>query len=153
MSQRRRPLAETPTAGEGPLIGPLVRQATRWFEDGITAELAARGEPRLTITQIDIVAKLTTDGITIAELARRAGVARQSAHQAVGELVKAGMVRVDPDPGSVRNKLVRPTSQGLDRLRLARELLADLERRLGERIGVRRLEQLRVALDIDWGEH
>ncbi|MFF4598845.1 MarR family winged helix-turn-helix transcriptional regulator [Amycolatopsis sp. NPDC001319] len=146
----RRSLAETPSSGQGPLLGPLARGMTRWFEDGILTELAARGEARLTMTQIDIVAKLDAEGITIAELARRAGVARQSAHQAVGELTRAGLVRVDPDPASARNKLVRPTEAGVARLNLAREVLEDLERKLGERVGARRLEQLRAALDLDW---
>ncbi|WP_326565889.1 MarR family transcriptional regulator [Amycolatopsis rhabdoformis] len=147
---RRRSLAETRASGEGPLLGPLARRITRWFEDGVLAELAARGEERLTMTQIDIVAKLDAEGITIAELGRRAGVARQSAHQAVGELTRAGLVRVDPDPASARNKLVRPTEAGLARLEVAREVLEDLERKLGDRIGARRLEQLREALDLDW---
>jgi DNA-binding MarR family transcriptional regulator len=136
--------------GDKPLIAPLLRQAYRWFSDAVTAGMAARDVEPLSLTQIDIFAKLDVEGTPIAELARRSGVARQSAHQAVGELVKAGLLRVDPDPSSARNKLVRPTQAGLARLRLAKTVMAEVEQQLVTRIGERDVERLRTLLDIDW---
>ncbi|HEX4226082.1 MAG TPA: MarR family winged helix-turn-helix transcriptional regulator [Pseudonocardiaceae bacterium] len=136
--------------GDKPLIAPLLRQAYRWFSDAVAAAIAARGVEPLSLTQIDLFAKLDVGGTTIAELARRSGIARQSAHQAVGELVKAGLLRVDPDPTSARNKLVRPTSAGTARLRLAKASMAEVEQELVARIGERAVEQLRTLLDLDW---
>lgn len=133
-----------------PLIAPLLRQAYRWFSEAVVAGIAARDVAPLSLTQIDIFAKLDVEGTTIAELARRSGIARQSAHQAVGELVKAGLLRVDPDPTSARNKLVKPTVEGMARLRLAQSVMADVERELIERVGADNVERLRGLLDIDW---
>lgn len=136
--------------GAKPLIAPLLRQAYRWFSDAVAARIAARDGEQLSLAQIDLFARLDVGGTTIAELARRCGIARQSAHQAVGELVKAGLLRVDPDPTSARNKLVRPTSAGTARLRLAKAVLAEVEQELVARIGEREVEQLRTLLDQDW---
>ncbi len=133
-----------------PLIAPLLREAYRWFSEAVVAGITARNVAPLSLTQIDIFAKLDGEGTTIAELARRSGIARQSAHQAVGELVKAGLLRVDPDPTSARNKLVKPTLEGMARLRLAQAVMADVERELVGRIGAENVERLRLLLDIDW---
>lgn len=141
---------ETIDGSDKPLIAPLLRQAYRWFGDAVVAGIAARDVQPLSLTQIDIFAKLDVDGTSIAELARRSGIARQSAHQAVGELVKAGLLRVDPDPTSARNKLVRPTLEGMARLRLAKAVMAEVERELVGRIGEDAVERLRTLLDIDW---
>lgn len=141
-----------PLADQGkPLLGMLIKQANRWFADATIAGLEEQGLPPLSITQIEIFAKLDPGGITISELARRSGVARQSAHQAVGELVKAGVLRTEPDPSSTRSKLVMPTEAGLTRLRIARRTLAEAEQRLVDRLGEDVVEQLRAALDADWG--
>ncbi|GAA1973478.1 hypothetical protein GCM10009754_55470 [Amycolatopsis minnesotensis] len=134
-----------------PLLGPLLRQAFRWFADATIADLAAKGMPPLSITQMDIFTKLDPGGVTISELARRSGIARQSAHQAVRELVKAGVLRIEPDPSSTRSKLVLPTEAGLERLRVARRSLAEAEEWLADRLGDSVVEQLRAALDADWG--
>lgn len=150
VAERTRPAPETFDGSDTPLIAPLLRQAYRWFSDAVAAGIAERHGQPLSLTQIDIFAKLDVDGTTIAELARRSGIARQSAHQAVGELVKAGLLRVDPDPSSARNKLVRPTTAGLAALRLARTVMADVENELAARIGADNVARLRALLDVDW---
>ena len=150
MPARHRPALGTIDGSDKPLIAPLLREALRWFGDAVAAGFAAHDVAPLSLTQIDIFAQLDLDGTTIAELARRCGIARQSAHQAVGELVKAGLLRVDPDPSSARNKLVRPTTEGLRRLRLARAAMTEVEAELVARIGADNVERLRAVLDLDW---
>ena len=149
MAARHRPALGT-IDGDGsgkPLIAPLLREALRWFNDAVAAGC---DEVPLSLTQLDIFARLDVEGTTIAELARRCGIARQSAHQAVGDLVRAGLLRVDPDPSSARNKLVRPTTEGLRRLRLATAAMAGAEAELAARIGAAQVEALRAVLDLDW---
>jgi DNA-binding MarR family transcriptional regulator len=136
---------------DGPLLGPLVRQAYRWYREGVQARLALRVEPALSMGQFEIFAQVEWDGTTIAELARRLGTTRQSAHQAVRELVQADLLEVGPDPSSGRSKLVRPTVRAGDRLRAAHEVLVELEGELAKRLGLDRVEQLREILGSDWG--
>lgn len=60
-----------------PLLGPLLRQAFRWFADATIADLEAKGMPPLSITQMDIFTKLDPGGITISSW-RAAPVSRAS---------------------------------------------------------------------------
>jgi DNA-binding MarR family transcriptional regulator len=151
MRKQQEPLIEAITQSGRPLLGPLIRQAFRWYQDSVTAGLVARGERTLTITQFEIFARVDEDGITIAELARRMGITRQSAHQAVGELVRADLLRVDRDPSSVRNKLVRPTPHAMARLRIVGEVLLDVEEKLAAQLGAGKVEELRQILASEWG--
>lgn len=144
--------SELRTPDGAALIGPLVRHAYRWFQEGVVAALAGRAEdPRLTFSQIELFSYLDRDGTTIAELARRVHVARQSAHQTVGELVRTGIVEVVPHPESARSRLVRPTRRGLARMLAAQAALIDLEEDLVGRLGAERVDLLREILAADWG--
>ncbi|MEV5716870.1 MarR family winged helix-turn-helix transcriptional regulator [Amycolatopsis mediterranei] len=136
---------------DGPLLGPLVRKAYRWYRDGVQSRLALQGDPALSMGQFELFAQVDWDGTSIAELARRMGTTRQSAHQAVRELVQADLLEVGPDPSSARSKLVRPTARAADRLRAARKVLVELEDELAKRLGLDRVEQLREILGADWG--
>lgn len=138
-------------AHDGPLLGLLVRQAFRWYQEGVRARMVMRGEPPLSLMQCELFMHVELDGISIAELARRMGVTRQSAHQAVRELVQAGILNVGPDPSSGRSKLIRPTSDAMDKLRVVREVLAEIDQQLTERLGPRQIERLRAILGSDWG--
>lgn len=134
-----------------PLLGPLIRGAFRWYQDAVQERLALRGEEPLSLTQFELFARIDRDGTTIAELARRMGITRQSAHQAVRELARTGLVRVEPDPSSARSRLARPTARAAERIRVVREVLREIEDQLAARLGTRTVAQLRQILDADWG--
>jgi DNA-binding MarR family transcriptional regulator len=134
-----------------PLLGPLVRDAYRWYQDAVRDRLARRDEPALSLNQFEFFARIDWDGTTISELARRMNITRQAAHQTLGELVRTGLVQVAPDPSSARSKLVRPTPHAADRIRVVREVLVEIEGQLAARLGRRKLDQLRDILDTDWG--
>ncbi|HEY3683416.1 MAG TPA: MarR family transcriptional regulator [Streptosporangiaceae bacterium] len=134
------------------LLGPLVRDAFRWYQDAVVAYLKAHGQPALSLAQFEVFGHIDREGTSVSELARRLRIARQSAHQTVRELAAAGLVTVGPHPEFARRTLVRPTPEATARLERVRAGLAGIERQLAERLGSGRVEQLRSLLGADWGD-
>ncbi|MGW2818808.1 MarR family winged helix-turn-helix transcriptional regulator [Streptomyces sp. NPDC001415] len=130
----------------------LFADARRWFEEGLLAAMEAAGATPVSPTQAQLFAVLDDHGTTVSELARRMGVTRQTAHQAVHGLVDAGLLAQVPDPGSARRRLIRRTPDGERAHRQATAILQQLEDRLAERIGREGVDALRAALEASWGE-
>ncbi|MEU1334349.1 MarR family winged helix-turn-helix transcriptional regulator [Streptomyces sp. NPDC005865] len=129
----------------------LLGEARRWFEEGLLAAMAAAGATPVSPTQVQLFAVLDDDGTTVSELARRMGVTRQTAHQAVHGLVGAGLLAQVPDPASARQRLIRRTAEGERAHRAAEAVLVRMEERLAERIGPAAADALRAALEAPWG--
>ncbi|MBQ0862684.1 MULTISPECIES: MarR family winged helix-turn-helix transcriptional regulator [Streptomyces] len=129
----------------------LLTEARRWFEDGLLAALEAAGAAPVSPTQAQLFSVLDEAGTTVSELARRMGVTRQTAHQAVHSLVAAGLLEQVPDPASARRRLIRRTQEGARVHARAERVLAALEGRLAERIGAEQVAALRAALEAAWG--
>ncbi|MEU5955246.1 MarR family winged helix-turn-helix transcriptional regulator [Streptomyces sp. NPDC047525] len=129
----------------------LLGDARRWFEDALLAALEAAGEVHVSPTQAGLFAVLDEQGTTVSELARRMGVTRQTAHQAVHGLVAAGLLEQVPDPSSGRQRLIRRTAEGERTHREAELVLHRLEEVLAERIGPEVTRALRAALEAPWG--
>ncbi|GAA4077647.1 MarR family winged helix-turn-helix transcriptional regulator [Streptomyces sp. NPDC048491] len=130
----------------------LLTDARRWFEDGLLSAMEATGATPVSPTQAQLFAVLDDHGTTVSELARRTGVTRQTAHQAVHGLVNAGLLVQLPDPGSARRRLIRRTAEGERAHRQATAILDRLEGQLAERIGKGAADALRAALEAPWGE-
>ncbi|GGL66480.1 hypothetical protein GCM10010129_07420 [Streptomyces fumigatiscleroticus] len=139
----------TETAPNMPL---LLADAKRWFDEALMASMSAAGERPLTAAQGQVFAALDTEGTTVAELARRLGVTRQTAHQAVHALLGMGLLEQVPDPSSARNRLIRITAEGTRAHRRAQSVLALVEAALAERIGKDCVDALRHALTLPRGE-
>ncbi|MFJ6698166.1 MarR family winged helix-turn-helix transcriptional regulator [Streptomyces sp. NPDC091272] len=129
----------------------LLGDARRWFEEGLLAALEEAGVATVSPTQVQLFAVLDESGTTVSELARRMGVTRQTAHQAVHGLIAANLLEQLPDPASARQRLVRRTDEGERIHRLAEAVLAGLEDRLAERIGQDAVAALRGGLTAPWG--
>ncbi|MFJ8821155.1 MarR family winged helix-turn-helix transcriptional regulator [Streptomyces sp. NPDC102467] len=130
----------------------LLAEARRWFEEGMLAALESEGVPAVTPPQVQLFAALDEDGTTVAELARRMGVTRQTVHQAVHSLVADGLLEQVPDPSSARQRLIRRTAEGRHAHERARRALDRLEERLADRIGAAGVAAMRSALEEPWGE-
>ncbi|OKI85385.1 MarR family winged helix-turn-helix transcriptional regulator [Streptomyces sp. CB02414] len=126
--------------------------AKRWFDDALTASMRAAGEQPLSPAQGQVFAFLDAEGTTVAELARRLGVTRQTAHQAVHGLLTLGLLEQVPDPASARSRLIRITAEGARVHRRAQETLAVIEGVLADRIGAAQATALRTALTLPRGE-
>lgn len=86
------------------------------------------------------------DGMRLTELARLAGMTKQSVGELVDDLVDLGYVERIPDPEDRRAKLICLTDRGVEAQRVGFGLLGDIEGRWAERFGEARMKQLRKLL-------
>ncbi|MCO5968053.1 MarR family winged helix-turn-helix transcriptional regulator [Actinoallomurus soli] len=143
------------TASDQPTELPLVallQRRTRWFQDALAARLAKAGVDSITPAHMQVLAHLRDrdTALSVAELARLAGVSRQTMHRAVKQLTVEGLVTADEGAGFPRTTLVRITGHGLERRRIAARFLADLEAELDEHLGTDLTVSLREALTRAW---
>jgi DNA-binding MarR family transcriptional regulator len=133
-------------------LDQLVVRAFYWLDEGLQQNIRRRGGPSITHSQSLIIMSIGEGISRPSAIAERLGVSRQAIHQSLRELINVGIVELVPDPDDGRAKLARLSKTGVPIQLMALEILEDLEAKLGERIGKRRLKQLREALEIDWGE-
>lgn len=110
------------------------------------ARLAKNGHPDVRPRHGAVLAYLDEDGTRATDLAHDAGRNKQAMVRLVDELEALGYVERTPDPQDRRAKLVRPTRLGLDEMKASDKIVADLEARLADAIGVRRFASFKRAL-------
>ena len=86
-------------------------------------------------------------GLRLTEIAERGNMTKQSAGEVVDDLVARGYVERVPDPDDRRAKLVRLTERGEAAQARGFSLLAEIEKRWGERYGAERIAGLRAILE------
>jgi len=86
-------------------------------------------------------------GLRLTEIAERGNMTKQSAGEVVDYLVARGYVERVPDPDDRRAKLVRLTERGTAAQAYGFRLLAEIEKRWGERYGAERIAGLRAMLE------
>jgi DNA-binding MarR family transcriptional regulator len=129
----------------------LMQRGVRWFSDQLLQRLEAEGVDPITPAHAAVLAYLEHDTpLSIAELARRAGVTRQTMHRAVTQLLDEGLLVSTPGPGFPRSTLIALTEVGRRRRDVASGILRDLEQVLGEQLGNVALAQLRDNLARAW---
>jgi DNA-binding MarR family transcriptional regulator len=112
------------------------------------AEIHRRGFTDVTLTDTTLLANLDTAGSSVTDLARRAGVTRQSASQQIAALVKTGYLTAQASLTDRRASVVIQTDKGRELLATALEVVAELEARYAAALGPRRHAQLHHALDV-----
>lgn len=133
-----------------PLLA-LLQRGVRWFSDELLERLAAAGVDTITPAHATVLAHLGRGTpLSIAELARRAGVTRQTMHRAVTQLVDEGLLASRPGPGFPRSTLIELTAAGSRRREIASGILRDLEQVLGTQLGPAGLTELRETLTRAW---
>lgn len=138
-------------SGGGRNLPQLLGAARRWFDEGLLAALEAEDVDPVTATQLHVFTVLDDQGTTVAELARRMGVTRQTAHQAVHSLIALDLLEQTPDPGSARRRLIVRTPKGRSAHERAEAMVERLERTLAERIGEEGVAALKEILRQPWG--
>lgn len=135
----------------GPPLLTLMQRGVRWFSDELMQRLADAGVDPITPAHTAVLANLNDEAaLSIAELARRAGVTRQTMHRAVTQLVDEGLLASSPGPGFPRSSLIELTATGRQRRDIATGILRDLEHHLADRLGAETLAELRESLTRSW---
>lgn len=133
-----------------PLLA-LLQRGVRWFSDELLERLAAAGVDNITPAHTNVLAYLDQGmSLSIAELARRAGVTRQTMHRAVTQLVDEGLLTSTPGPGFPRSTSIELTTAGRQRRDTASGILRDLEQDLAARLGTEAMAELRQSLTHVW---
>jgi len=148
-------MADGAPADDGPLnIGLLCFIVQRAMEDRVLADIAAAGFDDVTIAQARVLARVSSKGTRITELAELARVSKQTVTFMVDQLERAGYVRRVPDPSDARARLVVFDDRGLAAQQVARRTEAVVQeewtRHLGRRATARLhqiLTQLREITD------
>ncbi len=128
-------------------IGRLLLVATRRFDEELTKRLQAGGYPDIRPAHSALFAHLDRDGTRPSELARRAGMTKQSMGELVADLEAKGYVARHPDPGDRRAKVVVLTGAGVRLDRDAGRAIAEIERAYRRRLGRNRFAALRATID------
>jgi DNA-binding MarR family transcriptional regulator len=140
------PLPHT-TARQAPEnLAILLREPFRAMSARLLEQLAERGHPEVRFAHGNVFQYLDDEGTRVSLLAERAQVSKQAMAQLVAHLEAHGYVERVPDPRDGRAKLVRSTDRGRDVYAIAREVLADVDARLTERLGEAKLRRLRALL-------
>jgi DNA-binding MarR family transcriptional regulator len=124
----------------------LLREPFRAMTDELMQRLAERGHPQVRFPHGNVFQYLDDEGTHVSVLASRAGVSKQAMAQLVAHLEQHGYVERVPDPADGRAKLVRATQRGREVFAIARELVAEIDARLDQRLGPAKKQCLRDLL-------
>lgn len=127
-------------------VGVLMFIAYRYEEGRILDAVQHAGFTDLTVAQSRIAARIGPDGTRLSDLAAQAQVAKQTATALVDRLEAAGYVERTADPSDARATLVRIAERGAAAIAVARAEEFTIEAEWAQRLGPRRMRQLREAL-------
>ena len=126
--------------------GRLLVAASRLFEENLLEIINSRGFPELRLTHLAVPRNMDIDGTRITDIARRAGMTKQSMSELVYMFERMKLVKRVPDPDDRRAKKIIFTARGRSLMAAIRDAVALAEEDLSRRIGKRAFIQLRVAL-------
>lgn len=128
-------------------LGFLLREAYGLLQQRIYDAVAAAGYPGLRPLHSPVLRELPAEGGRAADLARATGLAKQSVAYVVNDLVTLGYLRSEPDPDDGRARRILYTPRGKQLLVALLEESDRAEAALAARLGMRRLQALRAALE------
>jgi DNA-binding MarR family transcriptional regulator len=134
-----RPVPEAP----GGLPLALLRLADELNEHALR-EVAAHGGPALNRSEALVFAFVAPQGSTVVELARAAGMTKQSMHAIVRRLIDLGLLEHRPPSLDARTRPVALTADGRRVASTARRAFRRIERRLEQRVGAGPMARFRA---------
>lgn len=139
-----------PKSDRGPLLGSLLRLAYQALNEQLVRWLESSGYDDIQPAHLAAIQPLwdLPEGTRLTALARSARITKQSMSALVEHLEKAGYVERMQDPDDARAIRVRLTPRGRTLGRAVRGFVRGVEKDWAERIGPRRFEELRAALEL-----
>jgi DNA-binding MarR family transcriptional regulator len=138
---------ESRLRARGRHVGALLLAAQRHFNEDLVAALHGRGFTDLRAAHGAVFANIDPEGTRATELARRAGITKQSMGELVDDLERKGYVERQGDPLDRRARIVVPTARGIAVDRDADEVIDTIERAYAEGLGADRLALLTEILE------
>jgi DNA-binding MarR family transcriptional regulator len=129
-----------------PLIGPLLRVPWQAIRARIIAGLAASGYVDIGPAHLSILQHPTPDGVRPSELAARSQISKQAANRLIRHLERRGYIRLEPDSGDNRARIIRLTDLGWDLIRTIQAVVMEVEKEWAAALGPKRYRALRDAL-------
>jgi len=127
-------------------IGRLLHNAIDHFDGRILEQMAAAGHGGFSLSHVTITRNLDLEGTRATELARRAGITKQSMGELIAQLEKGGIIERTPDPSDRRAKIVSFTAKGLRWMQAFRQALQQAENEMAATLGEAAMESLRQNL-------
>jgi DNA-binding MarR family transcriptional regulator len=116
-------------------IGRYLNQAVRRFEKRVIEIVEQSGHQGMRVSFLNLTRNLDVEGTRITELAKRAGMTKQSMSELVAQCVKAGLVVQRPCANDERVRLIVFTRKGLAVLAAFRGALITAQREMRKEIG------------------
>jgi DNA-binding MarR family transcriptional regulator len=147
MSRRSgRPLPGS-SRDERPNIGILLRVLYQEIVRGVGAGMSQAGFEDIRPAHTAVFQHIDAEGSRLTDLAERAQITKQSMGYLVDYLEQRGYLERRPDPSDRRVTLIFLTERGWDQIRAALTVITAIEQQWTDRIGERRMKQLRDALN------
>lgn len=127
-------------------LGVLLSAAERALASELEDGLRAAGYHDLRAAHAQVFIAIDAGGSRLTDLAARAGMTKQAMGELVRYLEQHDYLNVEPDSRDRRAKVIRPTVRGWSAHEASIALLAESDRRLGERLGDQALRELRAQL-------
>jgi DNA-binding MarR family transcriptional regulator len=124
-----------------------------WLDEGLQARLHDRGWPDVSRSQSMVMTNIVSGVVRPSDIARNLGISRQAIHNTIGQMIKLGMVKLDPDPDDRRHMVVSLTQTGLQMRQDAQRAMDELGAQISTMLGAKQFESLLAALEADWGEN
>ena len=129
-----------------PLVGLLLRLLYQHYSEDIQAALRDAGFNDLGPAHANVFPFVGPEGITVSELARLAGVRKQTVAQAVEQLERMGYVERRPNPRDRRSRLVLLTERGESVKPVTHATAERVEKRWAQLTSPEELEAVRGSL-------
>jgi DNA-binding MarR family transcriptional regulator len=127
-------------------VGGLLLEAQRRFNDELVGRLHRRGFTGIKPSHGAVFANIDAEGTRATELARRAGMTKQSMSELIADLESKGYVQRRPDPRDRRARVVVLTTAGKEVDRAADEIIGRIERAYAKRLGEGPFRELKSLL-------
>jgi DNA-binding MarR family transcriptional regulator len=135
-------VTEETTPYDSLMIGALLTFPVQVLGRRVAAVLAEQGFTDYRLTYQPVFQFCQPEGSRLTELAKRAGITKQSMAEIIDVLEQRGYVERIPDPSDGRALLIRRTQRGWEVNRVARAVVEQVQQEWAQVLGEERFQRL-----------
>ncbi len=139
-------MTEKSTPYDSLMIGALLALPVQEIGRRVAAALVEQGFTDYRLTYQPVFQWCRPEGSRLTELAKRAGITKQSMAEIIDVLEQHGYVERVPDPTDGRALLIRRTPRGWEVNRVAREVVEQIQQEWAKGLGEERFSHLLETL-------